>query len=114
MQETYTTLDENTILVTTSTPVVDNSGNPVVDGDGNPVNSTTNVVMTLDQVNQDLINHQNMQQADTDFLVRIQNEISKYNDAIVLDNARLVAFSQPTSPTPAFQLQKPVVPLVKL
>ena len=114
--ETYTTIDSETIIITTTTPLTDADGNAVVDGDGNPVNSITQAVMTLDQAtNQAQLDASQLgidQQKLTDATAKLQAIVDADNAVVAVDNARLAAFAQPISPTPPYQIMKPVTPFV--
>lgn len=116
MQETYSVIDSQTILVTVTTPVTDSAGNAVLDADQNPINSVTQTVLTLDQANANLATHQNnlapaTAQLDSDMrnvIAPDQANIDNINATIALDNARIAAFTQTATPaTPQYSIQAP-------
>ena len=106
MQETYTIIDSQTILVTQTTPITDSDGNAIQDANGNPVNNVVQFIKTLTQAQADLASDSSNLAGNLEMASAVQAKIDANNATIDLDNARIAAFSQPIPPTWTIQIKK--------
>ena len=95
--ETYQQIDENTILISKSNPVVDSDGNALNDADGNPIVNTQNTIITADEANANLQQDQMILDNLSKNLSDIQSNIDNLKTKIELDNMRIQAFSETQS-----------------
>lgn len=108
--EIYTSIDENSILITTTTPLNDSDGNPVLDSDGNQLNSVTNEILTLDQANQNLTKDTEQLNYNTAATAAFTQNTVDSQAKVDLDNARIAAFSMPIDTKKPIQIRRPIKP----
>ena len=95
--ETYTKISDTRLLISASTDLLDADGNQILDADSNPIQSIQQSLMTIDEINQDLVKHTGMLSVVNNQLADAQKRVDAEQASVDLDNARLEAFNSPST-----------------